>query len=105
MRSSGSRASEPVIEERAGGIRFAIRVQPRASRTEIVGTHGDAVKIRLSAPPVDGAANDALVEFLAEHFAVARRDVTIVSGAQSRSKVVEIAGITAAQARRSLNLT
>ena len=77
-----------------GRVRFLVRVQPRASRSEVVGVHGDALKIRLSAPPVDGAANDALIEFLAHVFAVGRRDVRILSGETSRSKVVEIEGIT-----------
>jgi uncharacterized protein len=93
------------IEDRPGAVRISVRVQPRASRTEIAGMHGDALKIRLAAPPVDGAANEALVTFLTEHFAVARRAVTIVSGAQSRSKVVEIAGLSAGDIRRLLNLT
>ncbi len=66
--------------------------------------HGEALKIRLSAPPVEGAANDALVTFLSERFAVPRRTVTIVSGARSRAKVVEIEGMTATDARRLLNL-
>ena len=56
--------------------------------------YGDALKIRLSAPPVDGAANAALVEFLADVFAVGRRDVRILAGETSRSKIVEIEGIT-----------
>ena len=81
-----------------------MHVQPRASRTEVVGLHGDALKVRLSAPPVDGAANDALVDFLSERFAVARRAVRVIAGAQSRSKIVEIDGLTAAVARRLLNL-
>jgi uncharacterized protein len=94
-----------MIEDRPGGVRIAVRVQPRASRTEVAGLHGDALRIRLAAPPVDGAANEALVTFLTEHFAVGRRAVTIVSGAQSRSKVVEIAGLSAGDIRRMLNLT
>lgn len=93
------------IDERSDGIRLAVHVQPRASRTEVAGIHGEALKVRLAAPPVDGAANEALVDFLSERFAVPRRAITIISGAQSRAKVVEIAGITAAHARRSLNLT
>lgn len=82
------------VSESNGRVRFAVRVQPRASRTEIAGTHGDALKVRLSAPPVDGAANEALVNFLAEIFAVGRRDVRILAGESSRSKIVEIDGIT-----------
>ena len=93
------------IDERPEGIRLSVHVQPRASRTEIAGIHGEALKVRLAAPPVDGAANEALVDFLSERFAVPRRAITILSGAQSRAKVVEVAGITAAHALRSLNLT
>jgi uncharacterized protein len=83
-----------------GGVRFAVRVQPRASRSEIVGVHGDAMKIRLSAPPVDGAANEALIELIAEVLGVGRRAVRIVSGESSRSKVVEVEGVTAAAVLR-----
>lgn len=72
-----------------------VHVQPRASRSEVVGTHGAALKVRLLAPPVDGAANDALVALLAEKLGVPRRDVRIVQGATSRAKVVEIDGTTA----------
>jgi uncharacterized protein (TIGR00251 family) len=82
------------VNEVDGRVRFLVRVQPRASRSEVVGVHGDALKIRLSAPPVDGAANNALIEFLADVFAVGRRDVRILSGETSRSKVVEIEGLT-----------
>jgi uncharacterized protein (TIGR00251 family) len=82
------------------GVRFEVRVQPRASRTEIVGEHNGAVKVRLSAPPVDGAANHALVDLLAKELAVARRDVSIVAGASSRSKTVEVAGIDVADVER-----
>lgn len=91
------------IEERDGGVRIAIHVQPRASRSEVAGAHGDALKIRLSAPPVDGAANEALVELLSERFAVPSRAVRILSGAQSRAKIVEIDGLTADDVRRLLN--
>ena len=68
-----------------------IHVQPRAKRTEVVGRHGDAIKIRLAAPPVDGAANEALIEFLAERLGVAKHAVTIVAGETGRSKRVAIA--------------
>jgi len=65
-----------------------------------VGRYGDALRIRLAAPPVDGAANDALVELLAHLFAVGRGAVRIVAGQGSRSKVVEIDGVTSAHVRR-----
>lgn len=82
------------VHESDGRVRFSVRVQPRASRSEIAGVYGDALKVRLSAPPVDGAANVALIEFLARVFAVGRRDVRILAGETSRSKIVEIEGIT-----------
>lgn len=82
------------VHEANGRVRFSVRVQPRASRSEVVGIYGDALRVRLSSPPVDGAANDELVKFLAHVFAVARRDVRILAGESSRSKIVEIEGIT-----------
>ena len=84
-----------------------VHVQPRASRSEVVGTHGAALKVHLLAPPVDGAANDALVTLLAERLGVRRRDVRIVHGATSRAKVVEIDGTTVAavQALATLDRT
>jgi uncharacterized protein len=78
-------------------------VQPRASADEIAGVHGDALRIRLTAPPVEGAANDALVDFLASVLGIARRDVTIVAGSTSRSKIVELAGITEDRVRALLD--
>jgi uncharacterized protein (TIGR00251 family) len=77
-----------------GRVRFTVRVQPRASANEVAGVYGDSLKIRLTAPPVDGAANNELVIFLAGIFRVARRGVTILAGESSRSKIVEIEGIT-----------
>ena len=85
------------VSVRASGVRFAVRVQPRASNAGVDGVHGDALKVRLTAPPVDGAANEALVALLAEQLAVPRRAVRIVSGLQSRAKVVEVDGIGAEQ--------
>ena len=74
-------------------MRVSLHIQPGASRTEISGQHGDAIKLRLAAPPVDGAANDALIAFLAELLSVSRNQVHICHGLKSRSKVVEIKGI------------
>ena len=64
-----------------------VRVVPRAARTELAGRHGGGVKVRLTAPPVEGAANAALVDFLAKVFGVKRADVTIASGEKGREKV------------------
>ncbi len=88
------------VDDRDGGVRFSVRVQPRASRNEIVGLHGDALKVRLSAPPVDGAANAALVELLADALGVPRRAVRIVAGETSRGKVVEVDGVHVDNIRR-----
>ena len=71
-------------------VRLALHVQPGASRTEYAGLHGDAHKIRLAAPAVEGRANEALIAFLAEAFGVASRDVEIASGASARRKIVRI---------------
>lgn len=92
--------SAVTVEARPGGVRFPVRVQPRASRTEVAGTHQGALKVRLQAPPVEGAANEALVDFLADSLGVPRRMVEIVSGASSRTKVVEVAGIDAGAVNR-----
>jgi uncharacterized protein len=69
-----------------------LHVQPGASKTEFAGTHGERLKVRLKERAVEGAANEALVEFLAAHFGVPRRSVTIISGARSRQKRVNVEG-------------
>jgi len=81
------------VTEAEGRVRFSVRVQPRASNNQVAGVHGDALKIRLTAPPVDGAANRELVDFLADIFDVGRQSIRIVGGESSRSKIVEIDGI------------
>ena len=69
---------------------ISVYVQPRASKNEIVGPHGDAIKVRLTAPPVDGAANEALILFLAKEAQIPRSAVRIIAGETSRRKTVEI---------------
>ncbi len=71
-------------------LRIAVHVQPNASRTEIAGLLEGALKIRLHAPPVDGKANEALTQFIAERLKVAKRDVTVSRGHGSRQKLLEV---------------
>ena len=80
-----------------------VRVIPRASKTAITGKRGDAVVVRLAAPPVDGAANAALVEFIADLFGRPKRDITILSGHTSRDKRISIAGVSEAELARRLS--
>lgn len=84
----------------ASGVRITVRVQPRSSVTEVTGVVGDTLRVRLTAPPVDGAANEALVELLSRTFEIPRRSITIVSGAGSRTKVVELVGVTEERVRQ-----
>jgi uncharacterized protein (TIGR00251 family) len=84
------------IEEKDGRVSFAVRVQPRASRDEIVSEHQDGLKIRLTPPPVDDRANEALRKLLASRLKVPLLAVRIASGERSRNKRVEVHGATAA---------
>ena len=81
------------------GVALTLHIQPGAKKTEIVGLHGDALKIRLAAPPVDGKANDALLGFIAERLDIARSAVSLKSGQTSRRKVVVVAANAADAAR------
>jgi hypothetical protein len=87
------------VERRGASIRLTVHVQPRAAHSEVVGTHGTALKVRVHAPPVDGAANDAVIGLLSAQLGVPRGAVRIVAGAGSRAKVVDIDGTTEAAVR------
>lgn len=93
-----------MIRQTDEGVELTIRAQPRASRTEVAGPYGDALRVRLAAPPVDGAANDELVAFLADALGVRKGDVEIARGHGSRSKTVRVRGVDAAEARRRLGV-
>jgi len=80
-----------------------VKVQPRAKRTELAGKLGDAYKLRLAAPPVDGKANEACVRFFAQTFGVAASAVRILQGQAGRRKIVEIEGVDPAEVERVLN--
>jgi uncharacterized protein (TIGR00251 family) len=90
------------IRDTPQGATFAVRVQPRARRNAIVGEVGDALKISLTSPPIEGRANEACVEFLAEFLKVPRSSVTIAAGEASRNKVIRIAGMSADEVRRRI---
>jgi len=92
------------ISAAAGGVRLAVRVIPRASRSEISGLRDGRLVVRVTAAPVDGAANEAVIALLARTLGVARRALTVVTGETHREKIVVIAGVTEADARRILRV-
>ena len=93
-----------MIKETADGVELAVRVIPRAGRTGCSGLRGESLVVRLAAPPVEGAANDALIDFFARALGVPRRAVRILSGERNRDKRVAIAGVTAGQIASALDL-
>jgi len=86
--------SQLKITEAAGSVTFAVRVVPRASKNEIVGLRCDALKVRLTAPPVGGKANEALIAFLAQRLGVRKSEVEIVAGATSRHKMIRAVNLS-----------
>jgi len=86
--------------EEDGALTFAVRVVPRASKTAAAGEHDGALRVRVAAPPVEGAANEELVRFLAKTFGVAAREVEILSGHASKSKRVRVRGAKASDLLR-----
>jgi uncharacterized protein len=92
------------VRDTAQGAQFALRVQPRASRNAIAGVMGEAVKLALTAPPVDGKANQAVIEFLSDLFGVAKSSIAIVSGEMGRNKRIAVCGRSAEQVRKALGV-
>ncbi len=86
------------------GVRLALLVQPRASRSRIAGEHDGRLKVTLAAPPVEGAANDALLRFFAKHLRVARGDLTLAQGARGRRKMLVVQGLSPAEIAERLRL-
>jgi hypothetical protein len=93
------------VTPRGAGVRFALHVQPRAKKPGIDGTHGDALRVRVHAPPVEGAANEAVVAVLAAALGVPARAVHIAAGQSGRQKLVDVDGIDAATAMSRLLAT
>ncbi|HOW97630.1 MAG TPA: DUF167 domain-containing protein [Kiritimatiellia bacterium] len=85
-----------------GGARLVLRIVPRADRNAVQGLHGDALKIRLQAPPVDNKANEALVEFLAGRLSLPRHSIRLVAGASGRNKQVLVTGLEPGEIVRRL---
>ena len=90
------------LHDTPGGVTFAVKVHPRAKKNAITGELGDALKVSLTAPPVEGRANEACIEFFAKLLKVPRSSVTIASGQNSRNKVIRVAGISAAELRNRI---
>jgi len=82
------------LTEKDGGIVFDVRVVPRASKSEIVGAHDGALKVRIASPPVDGAANAELIKLFSKRFGVSKGDISIVAGETSKNKRIKIANLS-----------
>ena len=82
------------VRENTKGISLAVKVQPRAQKNAVTGVVGEALKLGLTAPPVEGRANEAVVEFVAKLFRIPRSSVTIASGLSSRNKVIRLTGVS-----------
>jgi uncharacterized protein len=92
------------IHDTSVGATFAVKIHPRAKKNAITGEVGDALKVALTAPPVNGKANAACIEFFAKLLNVPRSSVTIASGQSSRSKVIRVSGMTAQQVHDRLTI-
>jgi uncharacterized protein (TIGR00251 family) len=88
-----------VIEEIKGGVRLHLFIQPKSSKNQIVGPHNGMLKIKITAPPVDGEANAELIEYLSKFFKVPKRNITLVKGDTGRQKTVDVEGITFSDAQ------
>jgi uncharacterized protein (TIGR00251 family) len=92
------------VHQHESSVSFSVRVHPRAKKNAITGQVGGAIKVSLTAPPIDGRANEACIEFFAKLLKVPRSSVTIASGASSRNKVIRVAGIAAEHVRERLGI-
>lgn len=90
------------LHESAAGFSFAIKVHPRAKKNAVTGQVGNALKVSLTAPPIDGRANDACIEFFAKLLKVPQSSVTIASGQASRNKVIRVVGLSATELQERL---
>jgi uncharacterized protein (TIGR00251 family) len=96
-------SEHPELGPTDGGVTLAVHVQPGAGRTEVVGRHGDALKLRVAAPPTGNRANDAVVDLVAKEFNLKAAAVTVVSGATSRDKRLKLAGVDQRAAEKTVD--
>ena len=92
------------IHDSPGGCTFAVKVHPRAKKNAITGEVGDTLKLALTAPPVEGKANQACIDFFANLLKVPRSSITIAAGQTSRKKVIRVAGLAAEEVRQRLGI-
>jgi uncharacterized protein (TIGR00251 family) len=92
------------FRETSGGVNFAIKVHPRAKKNAITGELGDALKVSLTAPPVEGKANEACIDFFAKLLEVPRSSITIAAGQASRNKVIRVIGLSVTEIEKRLNI-
>ena len=93
-----------MIESLKGGVRLHLFIQPKSSKNEVVGIHNGEIKIKITAPPIDGRANEGLIEYLSDLFDVPKRDIILVKGETGRHKTVDIAGVALEAARLLLKV-
>jgi len=95
VRKVGKRGSEKAGKVKTKNVlTLNIKVEPRSSRAGIVGPYGDALKVKLTSPPVEGKANKELIEVLAKEFRITKKDVEIISGQSSKNKIVRLTGVS-----------
>jgi len=92
------------VHDTPGGAAFSVKLHPRAKKNAITGELGDALKVSLTAPPINGKANEACIEFFAKLLEVPRSSVTIASGQTSRQKVIRVTGLSAEEVRKHIGI-
>jgi uncharacterized protein (TIGR00251 family) len=90
------------VVEKEGAVRFEVYAKPKAKKSRVVGERGDAVEVAIAAPPVEGAANEELIRFLASLLGVRKRDITLLRGETSHTKLLEVTSITPDELRARL---
>ncbi len=93
-----------MIEVTKGGVRLHLFIQPKSSKNEVVGLHNGLLKIKITAPPIDGKANEGLIEFLSDYFDIPKRDIVLIRGETGRTKTVELLGLSEQLVKNKLKL-